>query len=299
MNDYDQASRYAAKLHPPGFLRWLLAGRSPLVFREWYDTTNAPLPYGEDRTSDTIALMDNSENPAEPFAVVVEFETENDAEILERELEYLAIIRRRLRRRGFQVVGTLINLTGAEQNDLLEMALPGEADYGLRLRLKIRTLRDEDAAALFDAIAAGTHSRCLLPWIPLMRGGGEAAIIERWKEIAGAEPDARLRSDYGVLAKTFARLKDHADAWHQALKEWNMVESPVWKEIRDQGRAEGWLESQRRNIVRVIERRLQSPVPEDLAAMVQASSDLAELQAWFDAALTAADLEAFRRAVVH
>jgi hypothetical protein len=297
MNDYDQASRYAAKLHPPGFLRWLLVERSPLIFREWYDTTNAPLPGGEDRTSDTIALMDNSENPAEPFAVVVEFETENDAEILERELEYLAIIRRRLRRRGFKVVGTLINLTGAEQNDLLEMALPGEADFGLRLRLKIRTLRDEDGAALLEEIAAGTHSRCLLPWIPLMRGGGEAAIIERWKEIAGAEPDARLRSDYGILAKTFARLKDHADAWLQALKGWNMVESPVWKEIRDEGRAVGKLETLRAAVLRVIERRFQTSVPAELAAAIQAASNPDELQAWLDAAVTADNLEAFRAAI--
>ena len=103
MNDYDQASRYTAKLDPPGFLRWLLGEQTPLRFREWYDTTNAPLPGGEGRTSDTIALMDNNEDPEEPFAVAVEFETENDAEILERELEYLAIIRRRLRRRGFKV----------------------------------------------------------------------------------------------------------------------------------------------------------------------------------------------------
>ena len=99
MNDYDQASRYTAKLNAAAFLRWLLGPRTPLVFREWYDTTSAASGAGE-RTSDTIALMDNTDNPEEPFAVAVEFETENDAEILERELEYLAIIRRRLRRQG-------------------------------------------------------------------------------------------------------------------------------------------------------------------------------------------------------
>jgi len=31
-----------------------------------------------------------------------------------------------------------------------------------------------------------------LVWIPLMQGGGDAVIIERWKQLAEAEPDAAL-----------------------------------------------------------------------------------------------------------
>ncbi len=289
MNDYDQASRYAAKLNAPGFLRWLLGGQTPLRFREWYDTANAPLPGGEDRTSDTIALMDNTEDPEEPFALAVEFETENDVEIMERELEYLAIIRRRLRRQSFKVVGALVNLTGTEQNSSLEMLLPGQPDVGIRLALKLRTLRNEEAGALVDAISAGRQARCLLPWIPLMRDGGEPAIIERWKEIAGAEPDAKMRSDYGVLAKTFARLKDYADVWLQALKEWNVIESPYLNEER--------LQVQREDLRSVIEARFQAPCPPELVSAIEHSTDRAELRRWLVAVVSAPTLEAYRAAI--
>lgn len=289
MNDYDQASRYTAKLDARGFLRWLLEARTPLVFREWYDTTNAPLPGGADRTSDTIALMDNTDHPEEPFAIAVEFETENDAEILERELEYLAHIRRRLRRQGFQVAGTLVNLTGAEQNNTLAMTLPGQPDIGIWLTLKVRTLRDEDAAALLDAIAQGTQARCLLPWIPLMRGGGEPGIIIRWTEIAAAEPDEKMRSDFGVLAKTFARLKDYADAWHQALKEWNMIESPVFAEIRTKEAQD--------NLIEVIRLRFQTPAPQEVQEAIRQLTDRAEIKRWLGLVFTSDSLEALRAAI--
>jgi dethiobiotin synthetase len=36
-------------------------------------------------------------------------------------------------------------------------------------------------------MAAGAIGRVLLPWLPLMHGGGESAIIERWKELAMQE----------------------------------------------------------------------------------------------------------------
>ena len=186
-----------------------------------------------------------------------------------------------------------MNLTGVEQNNTLEMLLPGQPDIGLRLALKILTLRNEDAAALLDAIAAGTHSRCLLPWIPLMRGGGETGNIERWKEIAGAEPDAKLRSDYGILAKTFARLMDYADTWLHALKEWNVIESPVWKEIR----TEGALETRRSDLVRGIELRFQAPLPAELRTAIENSTDLAELLRWLEAMFSAPTLEAYRAAI--
>ena len=56
----------------------------------------------------------------------------------------------------------------------------------IRFRAATRTLREEDAGDTLDRIASGETLRCLLAWISLMRGGGESAIIERWKLVAYA-----------------------------------------------------------------------------------------------------------------
>jgi hypothetical protein len=57
---------------------------------------------------------------------------------------------------------------------------------------------------VLGGIAGGTLPRCLLAWIPLMQGGGEAVNVQQWLEVARQEPDSRRRSDYGGLALVFA-----------------------------------------------------------------------------------------------
>src|SRR5262249_22124169 len=88
-----------------------------------------------------------------------------------------------------------------------------------------RNLRDEDAAATLAGIAVGHIARCLLPFIPLMRGGAEPGIIAEWKTLAQAEPDPRRRSDYGGLALVFAGLTDCRPLWKRALQGWNVEQS--------------------------------------------------------------------------
>ncbi len=56
--------------------------------------------------------------------------------------------------------------------------------------------------------------------------------IEKWKELAAQEPDDRRRSDYGGLAQVFANLKPWSRVWQDALKEWDVLTSPIveqWK----------------------------------------------------------------------
>jgi hypothetical protein len=53
----------------------------------------------------------------------------------------------------------------------------------------------------------------------------------------------------------------------------------------------------RSNVLRLLERRFQTTVPTDLAAVVQPASNPDELQGWFDAVLAANTLEAFRTAI--
>jgi hypothetical protein len=189
----------------------------------------------------------------------------------------------------------------------------------------MRTLRDEDAAATLAGIEGGIVSRCMLPWVPLMRGGAEAGTIETWLRLARAEPDANFRADYGSLARTFAKLlpPEPARVWAETLKEWAMEKSPFLEEVRAQarqewekslleeirareegktlarGRDEGKLIAQRASVLDALRFRFQSSVPADLAAAIEASSNPDELDRWFAAVFAAPTLEEYRRTVGH
>lgn len=57
------------------------------------------------------------------------------------------------------------------------MQLPGMPEVGLTDRVVRLAVRDEDAAATLARVASGELSRCVLPWVALMRGGGTAAVL--------------------------------------------------------------------------------------------------------------------------
>jgi hypothetical protein len=299
VNVYDQAARYVIKLDPPRFLAWLFGLlKVVLVFRGWLDTRTLPFPGEPDRTCDTVAALQDPDRPDEPIALVVESQAEPDADMLERMLEYVARFRREYRhgpeRRGkYRVVGAVLNLTGPVQENVLRMALAGGTEVELRLAIIQRTLREEDAAATVAAIAAGQLARCVLPWVPLMRGAGEPGIIEEWKRCATTEPEARRRSDYAGLALVFAELSGVSLEWNRALEGWNMLESKQVLEWQMLAR----VDTQRRALLRLLELRFPVPLPPDLLSTIRTASDLGQLSHWFDAAATSPSLDAFRVAV--
>ena len=303
-NPFDQGARYAAKLDPPGFFRWHLPGLDPaLIFSGWLDTRTLPLPGEPERTCDSVAGFRSSAAAAPPWAIVVEFKTEPQGDMLDQLLEYAARVRRELRPVPGQpgkyfVAGTLVLLTGPSQAGGLDMRPPGATGLRLCLETGPRSLREEDAADTLRRVAAGQLSRCVPPWIPLMRGGAESAIIEQWKQLASAEPDAKRRSDYAALALVFAELTDSRAVWQQALEGWNMRESQQVLEWQAQARAEERVLTRRADLRRVLERRFPGPVPADLAVHLDALTDPEELTRCFDAALDAASLDAFRAAVL-
>jgi hypothetical protein len=65
------------------------------------------------------------------------------------------------------------------------------------------------ASSILAGIDGERTARRPLPWIPLMTGGTEEAIISEWKRSALRDPDSRCRAQYGGLALLFAQLAKH------------------------------------------------------------------------------------------
>jgi len=235
MNDYDKAGRYLVKREPAGFFRWLV-GNPRVSFQGWIDARRVALPNQSDLTNDLVAAVSGG---GELEAICVELEAEARSDALARLLEYLA---RFWTEPGGPdsipvscVSGIVLDLTGrspARELNLRSSFVPG---CHLELTILRRHMADENAASLVASVAAGTISPWLLPWVPLMQGGGESGTILNWVRAAeGHLPDERDRADFGLLAKLFATLAGRRREWNQVLRGWNMNTSPFLDEIRDQ-----------------------------------------------------------------
>jgi hypothetical protein len=112
---------------------------------------------------------------------------------------------------------------------------------------------------------------------------------------------------HGVLALTFGELAGCLAVWEKALEGWNMLESKVVNEWialgekrgeargRVEGEVRGRLTTLQEDILRALEVRFRSPPPEDVRRMVHDQADTAVLRRWWDLALTAGDLNQWRR----
>ncbi len=302
MGVYDQAGRYVIKRRPGAFLTW----RAPALWAawkltRWQDTRTLPFPGEPDRVCDTVAEMQHRAEPHRRCLVNVEVQARPDADMLERLGEYALRLRRELHYGPtggkYVVLCLVLNLTGAEQPRRLDMTVSEWGEAGQWLQVAQGTLRDESAAQTLARIAAGELERWVLPWLPLLRGAAEAANLKAWKRLARQEPDRRSRSDFGALAVVFAELAGTAAVWRQALKGWNMQESPQVLEWQAEARAEGRAEGRAEDVRRAIRVRLGTPMPADLERQLAALKHDAELDRWFDAALKASSLDTFRAAV--
>ncbi len=298
---YDITARRSAKRNPPGFFRWQVPQFVAVVpFTRWLDARTVPAPPEGELTCDALAEFLDPNHPEAPWILVSEFQTEPRENDLERVVEYAIRFRRERRpesdpRLKYLVGGLMLNLTGPEQSDTLSMSLPGIPEIGFDLRVKRVAVREQDAKATLSRIAAGELDRCVLPWISLMKGSGESAMIEEWKRLADLEPNLRVRMDYATDALIFADLPGPVvyREWKKALEGWNVR---VPQAIVD-WQNEGTLKNQRANVLRLLEKRCKAPVPSDLANKIEETQEMSLLEALFDAAAVANTFDEFRSAI--
>jgi len=124
------------------------------------------------------------------------------------------------------------------------------------------------SAATLERIGRGELGRSILPWVPLMAGGDEAAVVAEWVRLAAGEADAQRRADYPGLALVFADSVGRLPVWKQALEGFDMWESQVIREWKTAGRVEGRLEEKRKDLRQVLRSRFQSELPADLAERI-------------------------------
>jgi hypothetical protein len=218
---YDKASRYAARIDPPGFLA-LVLGLPPAAidFRGWLDTRHMPFPGDRNRTNDTVGRLGDTSGAGPPWAVAVEYQSDPDPDVFGRLLAYLGGLWLGLRpdpERGsrYRVAAAVVNLTGSgSASRRMEWA---EAGLGVELRVIKFNLERESIDTLLGGIASGRLSRCVLPWVPLTAGADAIGAIERWKRLAEAETDRR-RADYAGLARIFAERAGRKDVWRTQLE---------------------------------------------------------------------------------
>ncbi len=303
-NPFDKACRYLLKLEPVAMLAWLLnVAASVFQFIRWIDARRLPFPGTPDRICDTVAHIERLDDNHRPWALIAEFNIEPDPLMFGRMLAYLGLLwmeEKPSKERGdrFHLGAIQVNLTGMGDCSR-SFDWP---DAGLRTDLRVREINLSTlvAANVLQAIADQTAPRTVLPWIPLMQGGSDSGIIERWKELASAEPNAQRRADFGGLVLVFAEAANCWDVWKLALKEWNMIESKQVKEWQDQARKEGRQEGRREGRLETLLEFLQDKfgnLPADLPAHLQSIDDGNVLRQLLLKAVHAGSLEDFQRQI--
>lgn len=296
MFNFDKAGRYLIRLDPSGSFTWLSAEFVRVWrFRRWLDTSAIPFPGDRGRICDTVAEFSHRRERRRRCLLDTEVQARPHLDMPERLGEYAFQLRRERRyargRHGkYPVIGAVLNLTGAVQPHILDMTEAALNGAGLSITVFQRTLREEDAGETLRRIAADELQRCVLPWIPLMQGGGATGIIAEWRRLASLERNASWRADFGALALTFAGLAKQKSVWQTGLEGWNVRDSTFiagWLK-------EGELKGRRRALLQVLQTRLQNPLPSGLVDAVNDCEDSSELERWTSLSATAHTLAEFR-----
>ncbi|MHC5934977.1 Rpn family recombination-promoting nuclease/putative transposase [Nostoc sp.] len=118
----------------------------------------------------------------------------------------------------------------------------------------------------------------LLPFVPILRGGGEASVVQRALQVLRA--DAQLNQLESLLAFFASFVLDTALV--QQIMRWDMAvlrESPWYQEIEQRGVQQG----ARRQLIRVLQRRF-GEIPHEVEVRFEGES-VEQLESLMDSAL--------------
>jgi hypothetical protein len=291
MAAFDETARQACKVDGAGLVLWLerFAEESPAAdFASWDDTRRTSWPGGPERTDDVVCVLRRRED-GQAAHLIVEVETELRADSLARLGIYellLALEVRGVLEEGPRVYGAILHLTGSKKRGPLVLTRSA-SNPGVLVKPTEVWLAEHSAADTLGLIETGEIPRCVLPWVVLMRGAGEPALIELWKKLVGAESDAEKRAAYRHFALEFAELTPDLINWQRHLEGWEVRESQYSKTIEARGEQKGELKRARADLLRALQSRLGTPAPEPIRLAIEGTNDLGILDRWFDAALTA------------
>jgi len=296
-NPFDKACRVMTKWEPAVMLAYLLTlYESNFAFVRWLDARRLAFPGQPDRTCDTVAHVENLGENHLPWAIIVEFMIDPDALMFGRMLVYMGqlwIEEKPSTERGdrFQLGAVIVNLRG-KGGASRHHAWP-EAGMETQLRIREVNLSTISAADTLEQIAQGKQPRIILPWIPLMQGGGESDIIERWKELASSEPLSQRRAEFGALVQVFAEAADCEKPWEIALKEWNMIESKVVKGWQEEARQRALREKGLEDLIYILQEKFGN-LPTEIPSHLQKIEDTNILRQLLGQAFRASNLDEFR-----
>jgi len=242
-----------------------------------------------------VAALTDLEGAGRPWAVCVEFQSEPDFDMPDRLLVILGLLRlteRPTTEAGdrYWVGAVVVNLTG-QGNAQRDHHWRGA---GLQVLIKPRELNlsEVEADQILREVEQGLAPVEALALIPLMKGGGDPAIMQHWLKLARKETDPQRHADLG-LAVVFAELVNSQGAWRKLMEGWNMKESQIVKEWEDKARAEGEARGKAELLLKILEKRFKA-VPDDLRAAILAQQDAQRLTVWADIAFAVRSLRRFR-----
>jgi hypothetical protein len=153
---------------------------------------------------------------------------------------------------------------------------------GVKSRFWVRNVREEQAGQILEQIAEGKIALCILVWVPLMAGGDDPRVLQRWQEVALLQKEPHLLADFVVLALVFADLAGRGDAWSAALKEFNVNDSRIAQQWEDRGIEKGLAKGEVVGQIRLCQEMLKQPVTatKELSALPEQDLDnlLAQLR---------------------
>jgi len=329
INDFDQAARYVARhLDPIGLFHWLLGDTFADLWewREWLDTQAVPFPGAPERRSDTVATFDSRAMNQPPLALVIEFMSHARQSTLLRMTQYTLQIHhdcpyQRKPRIDYTVIGAIINLTGRTHGNRFRMRAVGANSLGVVAQFKVRNLQRESATELLQQVQAGTISRSMLVWAPLMQDADTAEFIAAWRSEVERDPKQTRRGDLVGLAVVFAELAKRREAWVKGVAGMNDVRSEIvmeWEAKGEQrgiaigeqrgivigeqrgivigeqrGEQQGKIKGARNALTQCLQIRFNGALPNAIARTIAEQTDLATLESWLKQAFVAGSLDAF------